>query len=442
MRVLQKSKGCNSYIEVSGVEIKDNYERRMLSYADFEWLVKADYRYIDNEESMLFRIDGMSVLSTRFRRVNPGIEDVRSLIRDLGECLDELSEYMLDPEDMVIDTRSILYDNQTARHKFLYVPGSGEGFIKQVKRLLEDVMIIFDDRDKNSVTELYEIYSRLLTDNFSPEMLKELVIQKENPSVHRGGSSSEELYIQGKPSEDVQRYNEKFIMPCPEKYEKTKKEKNKTEETEAGKAENEKTERRRLLMYGAVIALLGVIAMAVLGAKGMILSLLMLGGYTIYAVNEFNERKQNREIEEAMSEYAGAGTVNEYTGASIGNEYVGAGIAKVADPENSLVPMCTEKVKEVSGLIPFAGAGEEPIRLMEDGEMKVGRQSGTCRYCLSEPGISRIHAVIRKEGSKVSLRDENSTNGTYVNNKRLKQDAVELKYGDVVSFAGVEYYCV
>ncbi len=432
MRVLQKSKGCNSYIEVSGVEIKDNYERRMLSYADFEWLVKADYRYIDNEESMLFRIDGMSVLSTRFRRVNPGIEDVRSLIRDLGECLDELSEYMLNPEDMVIDMRSILYDNQTARHKFLYVPGSGEGFIKQVKRLLEDVMIIFDDRDKNSVTELYEIYSRLLTDNFSPEMLKELVIHKENSMVRKGEPTSGVSYIRGKSAEAVQKFEEKSAEYVPEIYVKT--------ESEVG--ENEKTERRRLLMYGAVIALLGVIAMAVLGAKGMILSLLILGGYTIYAVNEFNERKQDMEIEEAMSEYAGAGTVNKYTGVGTVNEYVGAGIAKVADPENSLVPMCTEKVKEVSGLIPFAGEGEEPIRLTEDGEMKVGRQSGTCRYCLSEPGISRIHAVIRKEGSKVSLRDENSTNGTYVNNKRLKQDAVELKYGDVVSFAGVEYYCV
>ena len=40
------------------------------------------------------------------------------------------------------------------------------------------------------------------------------------------------------------------------------------------------------------------------------------------------------------------------------------------------------------------------------------------------------------------LTDKGSTNGTYVNNKRLKQDAAELKYGDVVSFAGVEYYCV
>ena len=40
------------------------------------------------------------------------------------------------------------------------------------------------------------------------------------------------------------------------------------------------------------------------------------------------------------------------------------------------------------------------------------------------------------------LRDEASTNGTYVNNRRLRQDAEELKYGDVVSFAGVEYYCV
>ena len=150
MRVLQKNKGCNSYIEISGVEIKDNYERRMFMYAPSDWLVKADYRFIDNEESMLFRIDGMSVLSEKYRRVNPGIEDVRALIRNLGACLSELSEYMLDPEDLVISMRSILYDSRLERYKFLYVPGSGSGFIRQIKEVMEDIMVIFDNRDRNN----------------------------------------------------------------------------------------------------------------------------------------------------------------------------------------------------------------------------------------------------------------------------------------------------
>ena len=192
--------------------------------------------------------------------------------------------------------------------------------------------------------------------------------------------------------------------------------------------DEEKADIKKILLYGAVIAVLGVAAMALLGAKGAILSLLMLGGYTVYAINDFLEKKQVREMEDAMSEVAGV--VETF---------------QQEKPSEALkLPMVVtgSAFKEVNSLIPFAGENEEPIRLMEDGEITIGRQAGACQYCLSEPGISRVHAVLRKEGRKVMLRDEASTNGTYVNNRRLRQDAEELKYGDVVSFAGVEYYCV
>lgn len=402
MRVLQKNKGCNSYIEISGVEIKDNYERRMFMYAPSDWLVKADYRFIDNEESMLFRIDGMSVLSEKYRRVNPGIEDVRALIRNLGACLSELSEYMLDPEDLVISMRSILYDSRLERYKFLYVPGSGGGFIRQIKEVMEDIMVIFDNRDRSGTTELYEIYSRLLEDNFSPEMFMMLMQEKEKPAEDE---SAERKTYEGRLMRTVS-----------------------GEDTRQTSKDEEKADIKKILLYGAVIAVLGVAAMALLGAKGAILSLLMLGGYTVYAINDFLEKKQVREMEDAMSEVAGVVEVFQQEKSS----------------EELKLPMVVtgSAFREVNSLIPFAGENEEPIRLMEDGEITIGRQAGACQYCLSEPGISRVHAVLRKEGRKVMLRDEASTNGTYVNNRRLRQDAEELKYGDVVSFAGVEYYCV
>ena len=427
MRVLQKNKGCNSYIEISGVEIKDNYERRMFMYAPSDWLVKADYRFIDNEESMLFRIDGMSVLSEKYRRVNPGIEDVRALIRNLGACLSELSEYMLDPEDLVISMRSILYDSRLERYKFLYVPGSGGGFIRQIKEVMEDIMVIFDNRDRSGTTELYEIYSRLLEDNFSPEMFMMLMQEKEKTAEDE---SVERKMYEGRLMRTVSGEDTKLRSKDSERRNKGIEENNwqfNNNERQTSKDE-EKADIKKILLYGAVIAVLGVAAMALLGAKGAILSLLMLGGYTVYAINDFLEKKQVREMEDAMSEVAGV--VETF---------------QQEKPSEALkLPMVVtgSAFKEVNSLIPFAGENEEPIRLMEDGEITIGRQAGACQYCLSEPGISRVHAVLRKEGRKVMLRDEASTNGTYVNNRRLRQDAEELKYGDVVSFAGVEYYCV
>lgn len=422
MRVLQKNKGCNSYIEISGVEIKDNYERRMFMYAPSDWLVKADYRFIDNEESMLFRIDGMSVLSEKYRRVNPGIEDVRALIRNLGACLSELSEYMLDPEDLVISMRSILYDSRLERYKFLYVPGSGGGFIRQIKEVMEDIMVIFDNRDRSGTTELYEIYSRLLEDNFSPEMFMMLMQEKEKPAEdgHAERKQAERKFAERKPDE------RKFAEREPAEGGVMRAVSG--EDMRQTSKDEEKADIKKILLYGAVIAVLGVAAMALLGAKGAILSLLMLGGYTVYAINDFLEKKQVREMEDAMSEVAGVVEVFQQEKSS----------------EELKLPMVVtgSAFKEVNSLIPFAGENEEPIRLMEDGEITIGRQAGACQYCLSEPGISRVHAVLSKEGRKVMLRDEASTNGTYVNNRRLRQDAEELKYGDVVSFAGVEYYCV
>ena len=427
MRVLQKNKGCNSYIEISGVEIKDNYERRMFMYAPSDWLVKADYRFIDNEESMLFRIDGMSVLSEKYRRVNPGIEDVRALIRNLGACLSELSEYMLDPEDLVISMRSILYDSRLERYKFLYVPGSGGGLIRQIKEVMEDIMVIFDNRDRSGTTELYEIYSRLLEDNFSPEMFMMLMQEKEKTAEDE---SAERKTYEGRLMRTVSGEDTKPRSKDSERRNKGIEENNwqfNNNERQTSKDE-EKADIKKILLYGAMIAVLGVAAMALLGAKGAILSLLMLGGYTVYAINDFLEKKQVREMEDAMSEVAGVVEVFQQEKSS----------------EELKLPMVVtgSAFKEVNSLIPFAGENEEPIRLMEDGEITIGRQAGACQYCLSEPGISRVHAVLRKEGRKVMLQDEASTNGTYVNNRRLRQDAEELKYGDVVSFAGVEYYCV
>lgn len=49
-------------------------------------------------------------------------------------------------------------------------------------------------------------------------------------------------------------------------------------------------------------------------------------------------------------------------------------------------------------------------------------------------GVSRLHAVIKREGDRVLLMDLGSSNGTFVNGKRLHPNVEQIIYnGDVVA---------
>lgn len=66
------------------------------------------------------------------------------------------------------------------------------------------------------------------------------------------------------------------------------------------------------------------------------------------------------------------------------------------------------------------------------GEMRVGR-TDDCEITIADPRVSRNHAVLRVDGTRVLLKDMGSANGTLVNGLRLV-GSVELKNGDDIQF--------
>lgn len=71
----------------------------------------------------------------------------------------------------------------------------------------------------------------------------------------------------------------------------------------------------------------------------------------------------------------------------------------------------------------------------------IGKLKTKADICLEEEGISRIHARIQKEGEKYYLCDMNSTNGTFINGRRLGvNEKVPLHVSDEIAFAKTEYY--
>jgi ABC transport system ATP-binding/permease protein len=82
----------------------------------------------------------------------------------------------------------------------------------------------------------------------------------------------------------------------------------------------------------------------------------------------------------------------------------------------------------VAALIVLSGP-EAGRRLEVEGEHTIGREDQ--EFTLSDPEVSRRHAVIRLTGTGAEIEDAGSSNGTFVNGDRIA-GTTELGDGDVV----------
>jgi hypothetical protein len=99
-----------------------------------------------------------------------------------------------------------------------------------------------------------------------------------------------------------------------------------------------------------------------------------------------------------------------------------------------------------TSLVPGTGLGlylenTAPVTVIGEDEAILGRRaSGTGSLVIDlvpfgaiQMGVSRQHAIIRKEEDGYDILDLNSTNGTWVNGKRLKpNEPHRLFSGDIV----------
>lgn len=73
------------------------------------------------------------------------------------------------------------------------------------------------------------------------------------------------------------------------------------------------------------------------------------------------------------------------------------------------------------------------------GGITLGRDPSCCEVVLQEPGISRRHAVFERFNGSVTVTDQNSTNGTFLNGRRLTayDGRVPLQDGSILSLGDV-----
>ena len=98
-----------------------------------------------------------------------------------------------------------------------------------------------------------------------------------------------------------------------------------------------------------------------------------------------------------------------------------------------------EKEKKFHGWYLEAVQGSEGRHAIpiDKNPFLIGRKPD-CHLILPGKDVSRTHAKIFSNGLSLYLRDLQSTNGTFINEKKIKDDT-RLKTGDIIKFGSIEF---
>ena len=456
MEILRRNKGVSTYIEVvpdargpvNATDPSGHYSEEMLKNNTLGTLLPLQLQWVDGSAHLLYKTDGMISLSRIWSSKGPGRAEVQRLLLDLAAAIRELEDYMLPPEGLILSLSYIMHDENSNRLRFLYVTEGGTEFSSGMKRMFEEIMPAYLHEGESDILWFYDMYGRFLDGSFTPDMLLQLTDEwrqerRSEGRQERGLEGRQERGLEGRQERGQEERKERWQEGRPGRGQEGNAEP--AAFVDAGMA-GPKEEKPSLLQSGRVLILIGVAVLltamglfVLMGSRSLMISAVLAAAYAVFLVCQLlseDQRKKavsRKEMEDRLREpYKEPDGVVSYVEEAV--HY-----AQATEGGGSETGVLAPALKQ---LVPMEVGMRAPLYISE-GYCRIGRTAGENEYCIPAPAISRNHARLECSGNVVTLQDLGSTNGTYLNHVRLgRENVAELHHGDVVSFAGEEFYVV
>lgn len=152
---------------IDNTKLLSGYHIKMISHNNFRYLINAKAFVVDDKTTINYDITSKRALSALYGKNMITSQVIYALIRDVKEMSKELSNYMLDINNICLDMDKIMYDKVENSYKFIYYPVSEGDFNSKITTLCEDLIQYVDYTDRYSVECAYKIYGIVKEDNFS-----------------------------------------------------------------------------------------------------------------------------------------------------------------------------------------------------------------------------------------------------------------------------------
>ena len=424
-----------------------SYQIRMLLTNAIPGLLDCKIGKMDDKTLFYYEVTSRQSLRSVFEQRSIGAEVLRKLFEQLLDLLEELGQYLLVPDGLVLQPELVFADANLENFSFCYLPGK-QGhtgcFQKQIRELMEYLLPKLDHQEQDAVVLGYGLYREISAEIFSVETIQALLYQT-------GKEKKETTEQEGK--ERSREENPPVQM-----------EEMRWEEREAEAAAEKKDEGNWKNIVEAVICigfLGGVLALRwtqaetvwylVLGGAAAVVGIVSLA---LELFSEYQNRKGLKQKDGTWNPQSDTEQQGWRRDSSVEKEKTWE---KNEEQENRKMHSLMElegQEEDLFGKTELLTSPEDegraylipidpidlPLIPIERGSTLIGKLSAAADVILPYRTVSRLHAKLVSTEEGDYLLDLNSRNGTTVNGVPLMGETKrKLEDGDDISFAGKKY---
>ncbi len=363
-------------------DISGDYAYRMMTGNRIGRLLACSQRQMDGQSFLYYDISSRQPLGRLYESRKLGVRDLSRIVHAVAAMQEDLGEYLLDEQGLLLGADTIFADVETEEFYFCFYP-AGKSREGRYAGLADFFLEHVDHGQEHAVNAAYQFYKMSKSDffvlsSFLPFLDKELTEEKKLEDGQQPLFSSSVPAAAGG-------------FPPPGREESQR------EEQDSGPGpQREDTDR---------------------GGQGFWL---------------FRLFRRKRRREEPPGETAG--TWQRFPAETVWDSYVGQ-IETAGDGETVYFTDLDVPPGSPAGVPCLFGEDGKPRFLLEALPMTVGKLKGKVSIRLQDGSVSRIHARLEAAADGVLVTDFNSKNGTLVNGKKLSpNESAVLREGDRIQF--------
>ena len=405
------------------------YEYQMLLENKIDHLLPLQVEFVNQRQLLIYPVQNAKPFWITSETMWISKQQLYSIVDSLLHTIEEVRRYLLDADNLILETDCLFWDlNQYELH-MIYVPGYKRDILKQMTELTEKLLSRMDHQDKNGIyfahglhrllkeetVDLEEIRAYLKNSLFPQELVK-----NEKESVWREPEQNKNVIKQEIEQETVSSFPERKDW--------------------------------KLWLAGVLGVIMAVGAGFILyliywyGIEEwkrdvLLVFLLFFTADCLWGMTQWNRRKKEKEmidviqIAEQKKERERRREQGQEASLPVaGERWDGqAGDTIVLGCEEGRLPVNVPK------LIPLEKEKKEEI-LIKKTPFVIGNYHTGVDYRIQAGQISRFHVAFSKIRNDYYIKDLHSTNGTYVNHIQIEPgEEVFIKKGDKITLANLEY---
>lgn len=435
-----------------------------------------------------YEVTSMQPLDNLFEKRAMGYQDILSLLSGIRNTLAEMQKYLLNPAQIVFDPQYVFLKADRRSVSLCYIPATQND--APITMLAEFILKKLNHEDRQAVAVGYGFYQKTLEENFSlQQALREILPAVREQEEDKNGKEDKEQengshgFGRARSKDDFSRRGEDFAgekngeISFSRKAEETfsgernggdeggkrsvrrryeensvkegfQNYQNREEDYEVIHKERKKeklTDKLFSVVHPAVLlsSLFLTAALELIFYLGY-LNLTEAGGVFFLFISaeafinkQWRDKKEGKQQDEARW----ADEEDEEMYRLLREEmYDIAPKEEQIEETRCLVPEAEDGRLHLVCINPAGLQGNAPDITVSHEPVYIGKIAGESDVILNSPTISRTHARLSRRSNAYYVKDLNSKNGTFCNEKRLRpQEEQQLEKGDVVAFAEITY---